>query len=492
MLLSAETALQSEKKSSLELRRKLNDQERNKASQSTQTEADSCPLPETTFHEDHENSETALYENFTTEDERVISLQKSSGLLRAENADLSNKVKSMSTDISRLSQEVIELKSERDAARTSLLEAEIKEHDLGKINCEEVNSLKLQLVKLQTERETLEMTLAIKETEIKARKEECRDEKLVKETMQSSLNSVREKCATIEQENEKLKASNSVRLIRLRDHQKTNDALLMEIDTTKQVLNAKEQEIMKATAGEKQMAQRYEESRKAMEELQQNLAAMSQKLEMGYGRIEGMTKEQLELKRQLKLSSDKCHDLSSTIDNMAEAKKELERSIPSIVESSSTVRELRSDLANREADILEKKQAIKLLQLRASEMKKMLQQEMRTVPQEAQAQPPQPPQPPTTAPTSNRFYGSSPQIRESPSSEHSFDLPNTATGTVNVKYLRNVLFKFLTSPEYEARQMTRAVATLLQFTTEEERLLQEHLEWKMSWFKPKPKLPSSS
>ena len=38
---------------------------------------------------------------------------------------------------------------------------------------------------------------------------------------------------------------------------------------------------------------------------------------------------------------------------------------------------------------------------------------------------------------------------------------------INVKYLRHVIFKFLTSPEVEAKQMIRAVSTLLQFTCEE-------------------------
>ena len=61
---------------------------------------------------------------------------------------------------------------------------------------------------------------------------------------------------------------------------------------------------------------------------------------------------------------------------------------------------------------------------------------------------------------------------------------------VNFKYLKHVIFKFFTSREYEAQHLTRAISALLKFTTDEERLLQEHLEWKMSWFGAKPKLGS--
>jgi len=58
---------------------------------------------------------------------------------------------------------------------------------------------------------------------------------------------------------------------------------------------------------------------------------------------------------------------------------------------------------------------------------------------------------------------------------------------VTLEYLRHVIFKFLTSTELDKqKQMTRAVATLLQFSAEEERKLQDYLDWKMSWFGSKP------
>lgn len=58
---------------------------------------------------------------------------------------------------------------------------------------------------------------------------------------------------------------------------------------------------------------------------------------------------------------------------------------------------------------------------------------------------------------------------------------------VNFKYLKHVIIKFLTCREYEAQHLTRAVATLLKFSPDEEKLLNDTLEWKMSWFGSRPK-----
>lgn len=59
---------------------------------------------------------------------------------------------------------------------------------------------------------------------------------------------------------------------------------------------------------------------------------------------------------------------------------------------------------------------------------------------------------------------------------------------INFKYLKHVIIKFLTSREYEAQHLIRAVATLLKFSPEEEKLLQDTLDWKMSWFGTRPNL----
>ncbi|XP_040011480.1 golgin subfamily A member 1 isoform X1 [Xiphias gladius] len=60
---------------------------------------------------------------------------------------------------------------------------------------------------------------------------------------------------------------------------------------------------------------------------------------------------------------------------------------------------------------------------------------------------------------------------------------------INFEYLKHVVLKFMSSREAEAYQLIRAVSVLLNFTREEEDLLKQTLEYKMSWFgsKPSPK-----
>ena len=58
---------------------------------------------------------------------------------------------------------------------------------------------------------------------------------------------------------------------------------------------------------------------------------------------------------------------------------------------------------------------------------------------------------------------------------------------INFDYLRHVVLKFMLSRESEALHLIKAVAVLLDFTQDEQRLLRDTLEYKMSWFGARPK-----
>lgn len=53
---------------------------------------------------------------------------------------------------------------------------------------------------------------------------------------------------------------------------------------------------------------------------------------------------------------------------------------------------------------------------------------------------------------------------------------------ISFKYLKHVIIKFVTCRDGEAKQLLRAVSTILRFSNEEERLLYDMYKWKMSWF----------
>ncbi|RZC32920.1 golgin subfamily A member 1 [Asbolus verrucosus] len=146
-------------------------------------------------------------------------------------------------------------------------------------------------------------------------------------------------------------------------------------------------------------------------------------------------------------------------------------------ESKSLEQQLRNNIAELEDQISEKNKNIKTLQLRLADMKKTLQQELRT---------------PGNPNYHSDLLDNSAAIL-TPSQVSTKNFPSVVRrdeDDVNFKYLKHVVIKFLTSREYEAQHLTKAIATLLKFTADEEKLVNDTLEWKRSWFGSKPKLGS--
>ncbi|XP_059476920.1 golgin subfamily A member 1-like isoform X2 [Neocloeon triangulifer] len=142
-----------------------------------------------------------------------------------------------------------------------------------------------------------------------------------------------------------------------------------------------------------------------------------------------------------------CRELQEEI---SELKLALKKQAPK-----SQIDELNNKISDLETQLAEKNKNVKTLTQRLADMKKTLQKEMKGADAVASQQPAE-------------------------KVENKVD--------VNHEYLKHVVLKFFTSREYEAQHLTKAVATLLHFTPEEERLLRETLDWKMSWFGSKPRL----
>ncbi|XP_025945513.1 golgin subfamily A member 1 isoform X1 [Apteryx mantelli] len=135
--------------------------------------------------------------------------------------------------------------------------------------------------------------------------------------------------------------------------------------------------------------------------------------------------------------------------------------------------QLQKENRELEQQIAEKNKMIKQLQQRMTELKKTLQKELKIRPD-----------------------SEGPEVREKTNSE----VPNasvTVTNNsdlndsreINFEYLKHVVLKFMSCRESEAFHLIKAVSVLLNFSQEEENMLKETLEYKMSWFgsKPSPK-----
>ena len=153
---------------------------------------------------------------------------------------------------------------------------------------------------------------------------------------------------------------------------------------------------------------------------------------------------------------------------------QLEESIPSFIESSDLVKSMKEKEKFLQDELEEKKQAVRQLQIRSNEMKKMLQKEMKSG---------------GGAPNAANGLPESPGRNITPTFSHEFkDSPSSGEpeviSSVTLAYMRHVILKFLTSPEVESKQMTRALATILQLTKEEELRLQAKPSLKIRTAKP--------
>ncbi|XP_045702274.1 golgin subfamily A member 1 [Phyllostomus hastatus] len=132
--------------------------------------------------------------------------------------------------------------------------------------------------------------------------------------------------------------------------------------------------------------------------------------------------------------------------------------------------QLQKEKQDLEQQLLEKNKTIKQMQQRMLELKKTLQKELKI------------------KPDSELF-----EVREKPGPEMPNLTPSVTNHTdltdareVNFEYLKHVVLKFMSCRESEAFHLIKAVSVLLNFSHEEENMLKETLEYKMSWFGSKP------
>ncbi|XP_041050050.1 golgin subfamily A member 1 isoform X1 [Carcharodon carcharias] len=135
--------------------------------------------------------------------------------------------------------------------------------------------------------------------------------------------------------------------------------------------------------------------------------------------------------------------------------------------------QLQQDNQDLEQQLIEKNKTIKQLLQRLTELKKTLQKELKMKPELEPAE------------VRERSYFEPPaSINNSTTVVNNSDLNDSKE--INFEYLKHVLLKFMSVRESEAYQLVKAVSMLLNFTREEENLLKESLEYKMSWFGSKP------
>ncbi|XP_068167238.1 golgin subfamily A member 1 isoform X2 [Antennarius striatus] len=238
-------------------------------------------------------------------------------------------------------------------------------------------------------------------------------------------------------------------------------------------IHSLQSEVRRRAAAQVQLQQEVERRRAQMERMERDgdarLSSLTQTLDGCHARMSFLEVEVETLTEQLQ-GSGVCEEQqngSVTGDDLDQVQK------------------VNRDL---EQQLSDKNRTIKQLQQRLAELKRTLQKELK-LKSEPEAEGKER-LPETRA---DKQEGVSPEPPAAPSLS---PRPPSTTVTnasdlndsreINFEYLKHVVLKFMSSREAEAYQLIRAVSVLLNFTHEEEDMLKQTLEYKMSWFGSKP------
>ncbi|XP_072288608.1 golgin subfamily A member 1 [Eucyclogobius newberryi] len=253
-----------------------------------------------------------------------------------------------------------------------------------------------------------------------------------------------------------------------------------------ETLHQREEHIQKlqndVQRGRDALQQLEEEAERRRDEFQQNQTEKENELE-------SLREELLSQTQQLDGCQARISYLEVEVETLTEQQQqhlevcEEEQNGSVTVDDLDHIQKLNRDL---EQQLGEKTRTIKQLQQRLAELKRTLQKELKLKPEgeaeartagETRADKPEriSPDPVPSPPTANTTVTNTSDLNDS--------------REINFEYLKHVILKFMSCKEAEAFHLIRAVSALLNFTREEEDLLKQTLEYKMSWFgsKPSPK-----
>lgn len=249
-------------------------------------------------------------------------------------------------------------------------------------------------------------------------------------------------------------------------------------------------------------------------ELSQELKTLQTSTDLRFKELEGDIKQREEQTTELHQSIEQLQD---KIQNYEKQIEDLENKHENSLQSGRQMEILQKTVVDLEQQLLEKNKTLKKQEQRLTDLKKTLQRELKV-----QALPNDDPvvmdgslqTPPLQRKNLTESPRTSPKlsveniVTDPYNSSHKQSDFHVKTGfkpsansvgeiydgrgahplekDINFQYLKHVVLKFMLSRESEAIQLIRAVSMLLKFTIEEQRLIKETLEYKMSWFGSKP------
>ncbi|XP_043914067.1 golgin subfamily A member 1 [Protopterus annectens] len=366
---------------------------------------------------------------------------------------------------------------------------EVESHDLRQQiaaarhqSTERVNQLETQIASLETARERDKTAAQHNISQLEQEIGTLRERRVEVET------SLKNNEAELEKTKVELKSREmiSVEIAKaLEETRKQREELQQQITDLIGVVNQKDQavvqqreELMRTKEDFNKLKEEYDEVLLQLKQLQvqfdmakstavekeaaaeKRLDALKQELLRQQEHLEARQRRAVDLEEEVKILSDQLY---AQINDKKVQNGEL---------TTADVLQLQKQNRELEQQIAEKNKTVKQLQQRLAELKKTLQKELRLKPEA-------------------ELGDGKDKIPEMPSVltaatvvTNSSDLNDLRE--INFDYLKHVVLKFMSARESEAFQLIKVLSVLLNFTLEEENMLKETLEYKMSWFGSKP------
>ncbi|XP_018587256.1 golgin subfamily A member 1 isoform X1 [Scleropages formosus] len=437
-------------------------------------------------------------------------------LLRTRNESLQSLRENSEVQVTALQLQVQESQEKLKSSEQQMAD---KETHIQQLQAEwSVTSERLQqqcqekVARLEAQVTTLEMARDIDRTTTQHRISELEQEKenllSSKSEMESLLNRTAEE---LEQARAELDSRQTVSVEiakALEETRRQKEELQEQVGDMATALSTRQDELAKVT---EQLGLREEELQVLQEELRTTKADLSQLRAEAELRSREVEQREAEMEAQLVTLRQEVHTKNQQLDTWQSRVSDLELEVEALTEQQqpSAGGEMEQngavtadDLAhvqttNKELEqqLMEKNKTIKQLQQRLAELKRTLQKELKLKPEME----------PEVKEKRQDVKADKPERPEKPCPENPVPTPGPSTTTItttvtnnadlndsreiNFEYLKHVVLKFMSSREAEAYQLIKAVSVLLNFTREEENMLKETLEYKMSWFgsKPSPK-----
>ncbi|VFV30944.1 golgin subfamily a member 1 [Lynx pardinus] len=314
----------------------------------------------------------------------------------------------------------------------------------------EVRELEQENAALKESKNECERSLQHHQLELKKLKEEWSQREIVSVAMAQALEEVRKQREEFQQQ-----AANLTAVV---------DEKEQSLQEKAEVILQKEQEIFQLKKGHDSALLQMHQLQSELEALQ-SLRAEESEAAAGFDDVlrlavpeQGLTRSVPEPHVASRATQDPAYQLPAA------------EGIPNGEVGAVDLGQLQKEKQDLEQQLVEKNKTIKQMQQRMLELKKTLQKELKI------------------RPDSELF-----EVREKPGPE----MPNMAPSVtnnadltdareINFEYLKHVVLKFMSCRESEAFHLIKAVSVLLNFSQEEENMLKETLEYKMSWFGSKP------